>query len=87
MSLTGDCWDNLVAADFCATLKRELVDRLRWRARAEARAGNSRHRRHSSSGFLSPIDYELRQISLPQSSTAAETECVKRHQEMTPSRH
>jgi hypothetical protein len=75
-SLTGDCWDNLAAAGFCAILNRELVGRLRWRARAEARAGNSRHRRQSSSGFLHPIEYELRQISLPQSSTAAETECL-----------
>lgn len=79
MSRTGDCWDNAVAESFFATLKRELVDRVRWRTRDEARAAiftyieswYNRHRRHSSLGFLSPIDYELQQTSLPQSSKAA----------------
>ena len=79
MSRTGDCWDNAVAESFFATLKRELVDRVRWRTRDEARAAiftyieswYNRHRRHSSLGFLSPIDYELQQISLPQLSKAA----------------
>jgi transposase InsO family protein len=79
MSRTGDCWDNAVAESFFATLKRALVDRVRWRTRDEARAAiftyikrwYNRHRRHSSLGFLSPIDYELQQTSLPQSSKAA----------------
>ena len=79
MSRTGDCWDNAVAESFFATLKRELVDRVRWRTRDEPRAAiftyieswYNRHRRHSSLGFLSPIDSELQQISLPQLSKAA----------------
>ena len=79
MSRTGDCWDNAVAESFFATLKRELVDRVRWRTRDEARAAiftyieswYNRHRRHSSLGYVSPIDYELQQTSLPQSSQAA----------------
>jgi transposase InsO family protein len=79
MSRTGDCWDNAVAESFFATLKRELVDRVRWRTRDEARAAiftyieswYNRHRRHSSLGYVSPINYELQQTSLPQSSKAA----------------
>lgn len=79
MSRTGDCWDNAVAESFFATLKRELVDRARWRTREEARTAifmyieswYNRHRRHSSLGYVSPIDYELQQTSLLQSSKAA----------------
>ena len=38
MSRTEDCWDNAVAENLFVTLKRELVDRARWRTRDEARA-------------------------------------------------
>ena len=79
MSRTGDCWDNAAAERFFATLKRELVDRVHWRTRDEARAAivtyieswYNRQRRHSSLGYVSPIDYELQQTSLSQSSKAA----------------
>jgi transposase InsO family protein len=79
MSRTGDCWDNAVAESFFATLKRERVDRVRWRTRDGARAAlftyieswYNRHRRHSRLGYVSPIDSELQQTSLPQSSKAA----------------
>ena len=79
MSRTGDCYDNAVAESFFATLKRELIDRVRWRTRDEARTAifryiegwYNRHRRHSSLGYVSPIAYELQQTSLPQSSKAA----------------
>ena len=79
MSGTGDCWDNAVAESFFATLKRELIDRVRWRTRDEARTAiftyieewYNQHRRHSSLGYLSPIAYELQQTSLSQSSNAA----------------
>jgi len=79
MSRTGDCWDNAVAESFFATLKRELIDRVRWRTRDAARTAiftyieswYNRHRRHSSLGYLSPIAYELQQTSLPQTSKAA----------------
>ena len=71
LALVGDRWDNAVAESFFATLKRELVDRVRWRTRDEARAAIStyieswynRHRRHSSLGFLSPIDRRFRRGS------------------------
>ena len=79
MSRTGDCWDSAVAERFFATLKRELVDRVRWCTRDEARAAiftyigiwHDRHRRHSSLGYVRPIDYALHQTSLPQSLKAA----------------
>ena len=38
MGRTGSCLDNAVAESFFATLKVELVDRHRYRTRAEARA-------------------------------------------------
>jgi putative transposase len=66
MSRVGDCWDNAVVESFFATLKRELVRTARWTSRSEAYHAIATfidrwynlQRRHSSLGFLSPIDYE-----------------------------
>ena len=66
MSRKGDCWDNAVAESFFATLKGELVDEADWGTREEARAAifeyievwYNRERRHSSIGYVSPVDYE-----------------------------
>lgn len=66
MSRVGDCWDNAVAESFFATLKRELADEADWATRDEARTAvfeylevwYNRQRRHSSLGYLSPVDYE-----------------------------
>lgn len=66
MSRRGDCWDNAVAESFFATLKRELVDGADWATRDEARTAvfefievwYNRERRHSSLGYLSPVEYE-----------------------------
>lgn len=66
MSRRGNCWDNAVAESFFATLKRESVDH--YETRAEARAAISDYidnfyntvRMHSSLGYLSPVEYELR---------------------------
>jgi transposase InsO family protein len=69
MSRTGDCWNNAVAESFFATLKRELVDRAA--IFTYIKSWYNRHRRHSSLGYVSPIDYELQQTSLPPSSRAA----------------
>jgi transposase InsO family protein len=66
MSRKGNCWDNAVAESFFATLKTELVYRRRFATRAEAREAifdfietfyNS-HRRHSTLGYLSPMEFE-----------------------------
>ncbi len=68
MSRRGDCWDNAVAESFFASLKLELVYQVQWRTRAEARTAVfeyleyfcNRRRRHSSLGYLSPIEFERR---------------------------
>jgi putative transposase len=66
MSRVGDCWDNAVAESFFATLKTELIYRRPWPTKHEAKAAihdyiagfYNPHRRHSSLGYLSPMDYE-----------------------------
>lgn len=70
MSRKGNCWDNAVAESFFATLKSELVYRRRFETRAEAREAifdfvevfYNRHRRHSTLGYLSPVEFENRFI-------------------------
>jgi len=66
MSRRGDCWDNAVAESFFASLKLELVYQVQWRTRAEVRTAifeylelfYNRRRRHSSLGYLSPVEFE-----------------------------
>jgi transposase InsO family protein len=66
MSRKGDCWDNAVAESFFKTLKCELVYHQRYRYRSEARldifeyieAYYNRQRKHSSNGYMSPLNYE-----------------------------
>ena len=66
MSRKGNCWDNAVAESFFATLKTELVYLRRFATRAEARAAifefiesfYNRERRHSTLGYLSPVEFE-----------------------------
>lgn len=66
MSRSGDCWDNAVMESFFSTLKTERTSRKNYPSRDEARADvfdyierfyNPR-RRHSTLGYLSPVDYE-----------------------------
>ena len=68
MGSVGDAYDNAMCESFFATLECELLARCRFRTQAEARSAvfafvegfyNPR-RRHSSIGYLSPIDYEHR---------------------------
>lgn len=70
MGSVGDAYDNAMAESFFATLECELLDRRRFQTKAEARIAvfefiesfyNPR-RRHSSLGYLSPVDFE-RQIA------------------------
>ncbi len=64
----GDYWDNAVAESFFATIKRELIDRRAWptvaglhRAVFDWIEGWYNPRRlHSSLGYLSPAQYEVR---------------------------
>lgn len=66
MGSVGDCYDNAMCESFFATLECELIDRRRSANHSEARTAifeliegwyNPRSR-HSSSGYLSPINYE-----------------------------
>ena len=71
MGSTGDAYDNAMAESFFATLEREVIDRRRFKSQAEARMAiftwlegwYNPHRRHSSLGYLSPINYERRMLS------------------------
>jgi putative transposase len=58
--------DDALAESFFATLECELLERMRFRSQVEARMAvfdfikgwyNS-HRRHSSIGYLSPVNFE-----------------------------
>ncbi|MFI5297400.1 MAG: IS3 family transposase [Polyangiales bacterium] len=67
MSGKGDCWDNAVAESFFATIKGERLDHENYETRAEARAAIADFidgfynpvRRHSTIGYVSPIEFEL----------------------------
>ena len=66
MSSSGNCYDNAVVESFFGLLKRERVNRVRYRTRNEARASlfdyiecfYNRKRRHGYLGNISPADYE-----------------------------
>jgi putative transposase len=68
MSRKGNCWDNAVGESFFATVKTELVYQRRFATREEAREAifefievfYNRQRRHSSIGYMSPVDYEMK---------------------------
>ena len=66
MGSVGDAYDNAMAESFFATLECELIDRYRFRTRAEATMAvfgyiegwyNPR-RRHSALGYESPMSFE-----------------------------
>ena len=66
MSGSGNCYDNAVIESFFASLKRERVNRVRYRTRDQARADifdyievfYNRKRRHSYLGYISLEDFE-----------------------------
>jgi putative transposase len=68
MSAAGYCYDNAAMESFWATLKRELFGQRIPSTREEAKAMifeyievfYNRQRRHSSLGYLSPLDYEIK---------------------------
>lgn len=74
MGSVGDCYDNAVCETFHATLKKEKIYRQSWPTRATARTAifgyiegwyNPR-RRHSTLGYLSPIEFERHHAELAQ---------------------
>ncbi len=66
MGSVGDCYDNAMAESFFATLECELIDRRRLENPDHARrelfqfieGWYNPRRRHSSIGYMSPINYE-----------------------------
>ena len=68
MSRKGNCWDNAVAESFFATLEHELLAAADFPSRQAARRAifafievwYNRERRHSSLGYVSPMEYERR---------------------------
>ncbi len=66
MSSKGNCYDNAPTESFFSTLKRELVYRQSFKTRDEAKQNlfeyieifYNRQRRHSSLGYLSPMQFE-----------------------------
>ena len=72
MSDRGSCYDNAVVESFFASLKRERVQRKKYRTRDEARADvfdyierfYNRQRRHGYVGKISPAEFEERTLGL-----------------------
>ena len=66
MGSVGDCYDNAMAESFFATLECELIDRHSFKTQADAKMAifefiegwYNPHRRHSSLGQQSPLNYE-----------------------------
>jgi putative transposase len=71
MGSVGDAYDNAMAESFFATLEKELLNRRRFKTQSEARMAvfewiegwYNPHRRHSSIGRISPINFERRQLA------------------------
>lgn len=66
MSYKGNCYDNAAVESFFASLKKELVYRVNFKSKEEARSQifeyieifYNRKRRHSRLGYLSPLNFE-----------------------------
>ena len=71
MGSVGDAYDNAMAESYLATLEREVLNRRRFKTQAEARMAifewlegwDNPHRRHSSPGYLSPINHERKLLN------------------------
>lgn len=73
MSRAGDCWDNAMMESLFGRFKSELIHLTDFQTRAQGReeifgyieAFYNRQRRHSSLGYLSPVEYEERAMAAP----------------------
>ena len=73
MGSVGDAYDNAMCESFFATLECELLARHRFNSQVDARMAvfafiegfYNRRRRHSSLGYLSPVNYEQRLARRP----------------------
>lgn len=72
MSGRGNCYDNAPVESFFSSLKRERIRRRTYPTREEAKADMfdyiecfyNRKRRHSSLGYISPVEFENRTLGL-----------------------
>lgn len=70
MSKKGDCYDNAMIESFWGTLKEECFGLKTFQTRKEAKTAifeyvevfYNRKRKHSSLGYLSPVDYERQEM-------------------------
>jgi putative transposase len=94
MGSVGDAYDNAMAESFFATLECELLARSRFKTQAEARNAvfefiegfyNPR-RRHSSLGYLSPVEFERRHRERAASPSALHPAAVLGAVKVKPSR-
>ena len=68
MRRSGNCWDNAAMESFFSSLKTERTARKTYRTRDEARADvfdyierfYNTKRRHSTIGYMSPMDFEMK---------------------------
>lgn len=68
MSRSGDCWDNAVAESFFSTLEHEVLTDIGFATQDDAARAIEEYinefynlrRRHSTIGYVSPIEFELR---------------------------
>lgn len=66
MGTVGNCFDNSLAESFFGTLQMELLDSRKWKTRQELALAIFEYleafynpvRRHSSIGYLSPVEFE-----------------------------
>jgi hypothetical protein len=77
MSRSGNVWDNAAMESFFSSLKAERIARRIYRTRDEARADvfdyierfYNTKRRHSTIGYLSPMEFEMKAGLLNQESS------------------
>lgn len=77
MGTVGDAYDNAMAESFFATLEREVLNRRRFKSQAEAKMAifdwlegwYNPHRRHSSLGYRSPVNYERHALAIEAAQT------------------
>lgn len=70
MSRKGNCWDNAVAESFFGVLKTELVYHTRYEGHQDTlhsifeyiEVFYNRERRHSTIGYLTPVEYENQKL-------------------------
>ena len=72
MSRKGNCWDNAVAENFFGLIKKEFLNHYRFETQVSAQLGifnyingwYNPHRIHSKLGYLSPDEFEEKNLSV-----------------------